>query len=137
GLSSTSRLHDLFVNIEGMTPAEYKKGGGKLEIHYCFYPSLFGNILMASTLKGICYMAFVGDDKHVAFLALKQQFTLAKFLKQSMPIHTEALAIFTGKESALPQIKLHLKGTDFQLKVWEALLKIPLGNVSTYGTIAQ
>src|ERR1700743_3034441 len=73
GLSGTGRLHDLFINIEGMTPAEYKNGGKALHINYSFAESPFGNIIVASTVKGICYMAFA-DDREDAFKQLTNQF---------------------------------------------------------------
>lgn len=136
GLSGTSRLHDLFINIEGMTPAEYKNGGQNLSINYSFANSPFGNILIASTTKGICYIAFV-DDEAVAFSLLQNQFPNANFKQHLDLMQQNALFIFTHNWQKLNQIKLHLKGTDFQLKVWETLLKIPLGHLSTYGDIAK
>jgi AraC family transcriptional regulator, regulatory protein of adaptative response / methylated-DNA-[protein]-cysteine methyltransferase len=136
GLSGTSRLHDLFVNIEGMTPAEYKNGGKDLIINYSFADTQFGPLLVASTHKGVCYMAFYQDtDK--AFLALKAQFTQAHFIQHLDLMQQHALFIFQQDWSKLQEIKLHLKGTEFQLKVWEALLKIPMGELSTYGKIAH
>lgn len=136
GLSGTSRLHDLFVNIEGMTPAEYKNGGKSLVINYDFAKSPFGNILVASTYKGICYMAF-NDLEEEALENLKQKFPNASFNQQSDSMQQHALFIFQNDWTTLPEIKLHLKGTDFQLKVWETLLKIPMGQLTTYGSIAQ
>ena len=135
GLSGTSRLHDLFINIEGMTPAEYKNGGKDLAINYSFAESPFGNILVASTQKGICYMAFY-EDETTAFSTMQSQFPNASFHRKLDLIQQNALFIFQNDWSKLNQIKLHLKGTDFQLKVWEALLKIPMGQFSTYGNIA-
>lgn len=136
GLSGTGRLHDLFINIEGMTPAEYKNGGKDLAINYSFAESPFGNILVASTEKGICYMAF-SDDEPTAFSILQQHFPNAQFRQLTDPIQQNAIHIFSHDWNKLNQIKLHLKGSDFQLKVWQALLKIPLGQLTTYGTIAN
>ena len=136
GLSGTGRLHDLFINIEGMTPAEYKNGGKDLAINYSFAESPFGNILVASTEKGICYMAFT-DDEPVAFSTMQNHFPNAHFRQIIDLIQQNALYIFTHDWTKLNQIKLHLKGTDFQLKVWETLLKIPMGQLTTYGTIAN
>lgn len=136
GLSGTSRLHDLFVNLEAMTPGEYKNGGENLSIHFQFYPSPFGRILVASTEKGICFMAFA-DDEPQSLAKLKSHFPNADFKAESNPMQENALAIFKQNWQEIPKIKLHLKGTDFQLKVWEALLKIPQGKLSTYGEIAQ
>lgn len=136
GLSGTSRLHDLFVNIEGMTPAEYKNGGKNLEINYSFAESPFGNIIVASTSKGVCFMAFTEDETN-GVNALKDKFPNASFSRKLDLVQQNALFIFQNDWSKLSEIKLHLKGTDFQLKVWETLLKIPMGQLSTYGTIAH
>ena len=136
GLSGTSRLHDLFVNIEGMTPAEYKNGGKNLEINFSFAESPFGNIIVASTNKGVCFMAFA-EDEETGFENLKHKFPNAAFSRKLDLSQQNALFIFQNDWSKLSEIKLHLKGTDFQLKVWETLLKIPMGQLSTYGTIAQ
>jgi AraC family transcriptional regulator of adaptative response/methylated-DNA-[protein]-cysteine methyltransferase len=136
GLSGTGRLHDLFINIEGMTPAEYKNGGQALVINYSFAESPFGNILAASTPKGICYLAFA-DDKERAFNDLKAQFPNARYTQVVDHIQQDALFIFQKDWSKLSNIKLHLKGTAFQLKVWDALLKIPMGRLETYGSLAR
>jgi len=136
GLSGTGRLHDLFVKIEGMTPGEYKNKGENLSINYSYEESLFGEILVASTTKGICYMGF-SDEKNIAFSELEKRFPKANFIQQTDEIQQNSLLIYTQDWSKINQIKLHLKGTDFQLKVWEALLKIPMGNLATYGNIAK
>jgi len=136
GLSGTGRLHDLFINIEGMTPGEFKNGGASLAINFSFAESPFGNIIVASTTKGICHMAFA-DDKTQAFEHLQQQFPKATYNQVVDLIQQNALFIFTHDWHKLKQIKLHLTGTAFQLKVWETLLKIPMGNLSTYGSIAK
>jgi AraC family transcriptional regulator of adaptative response/methylated-DNA-[protein]-cysteine methyltransferase len=136
GLSGTGRLHDLFINIEGMTPAEYKNGGKNLSINYSFAESPFGRLIVASTPKGFCYMAF---DNHQgdAIKGLMTKFPNAHLQHQTDSFQQNALAIFHNDWNTLSQVKLHLKGTDFQLKVWEALLKIPMGKLSTYGSIAE
>ncbi len=136
GLSDTSRLHDLFMKIEVMTPAEFKNIGKNLSINYSFANSPFGNILVASTSKGICHISFVEKETQ-AFSILKNQFPHANFKQHFDLIQQNALFIFSHDWQKLNQIKLHLKGTDFQLKVWETLLKIPLGQISTYGNIAK
>jgi AraC family transcriptional regulator of adaptative response/methylated-DNA-[protein]-cysteine methyltransferase len=136
GLSGTSRLHDLFVNIEGMTPAEYKNGGKNLEINFSFAESPFGNIIVASTHKGVCFMAFT-EDEPTGIKDLNHKFPNATFFRKLDLLQQNALFIFQNDWSKLAEIKLHLKGTDFQLKVWETLLKIPMGQLSTYGSIAQ
>lgn len=136
GLSSTSRLHDLFVNIEGMTPAEYKNGGKDLSINYSFADSPFGALIVASTSKGVCYMAFE-ENEEKAFNDLKSKFPRAAFQRKLDMMQQNALFFFQHDWSKLAQIKLHLKGTDFQLKVWESLLKIPMGKLSTYSAVAK
>ena len=131
GLSDTSRLHDLFVNIEVMTPAEYKNGGQELTVRYHFNSTPFGHILVASTAKGICYLAF--EEEHTIDNLVKQ-FPDALFIQEPDAMQQAALQVLHGQ--ALPKIKLHLKSTPFQLKVWESLLKIPEGKLSTYGKLA-
>lgn len=136
GLSSTSRLHDLFINIEGMSPAEYKNGGQFLHINYRFADSPFGKLIVASTTKGVCYIAFESNETK-AFQDLHAKFPNAVFNHHEDELQENALYIFQNDWSALSEIKLHLKGTEFQLKVWESLLKIPMGKLTTYGAIAQ
>ncbi|MCY7291462.1 MAG: methylated-DNA--[protein]-cysteine S-methyltransferase, partial [Ferruginibacter sp.] len=132
----TGRLHDLFINIEGMTPGEFKNGGENLIINYSFAGSIFGNIMVASTQKGICHIAFV-EAEETAVKNLYASFPKANFTNSSEPIHHQVKNIFTGNEGDLNKLKLHLKGTPFQLKVWEELLKIPMGKLATYGNIAH
>ncbi|HEX6171568.1 MAG TPA: methylated-DNA--[protein]-cysteine S-methyltransferase [Chitinophagaceae bacterium] len=136
GLSGSSRLHDLFVSIEGMTPGEFKNGGEQLQINYSFAETPFGNIIVASTAKGICHLAFADDEK-AALQQLQLQFPKATFRQVVDTIQQNALFIFTQDWKDLSKIKLHLKGTPFQIKVWEALLKIPMGDVSTYSGVAN
>lgn len=136
GLSSTSRLHDLFIDIEGMTPGEYKNGGENLSINYSFVESPFGKTIVASTIKGICYIAFV-DNEESSLKLLKNQYPNALFQNHRDQIQQNAILVFTQDWSRLDKIKLHIKGTDFQLKVWQALLTIPMGKLSTYSNIAN
>ncbi|QEC67714.1 methylated-DNA--[protein]-cysteine S-methyltransferase [Panacibacter ginsenosidivorans] len=136
GLSGTSRLHDLFISIEGMTPGEYKNGGENLEIHYSHAETLFGDVIIASTSKGICHLAFIAKETE-AVEQLKAKFPNALLIQKTDLMQQHALEIFKGDWENLAAIKLHLKGTPFQLKVWETLLHIPLGGVTTYGTIAS
>ncbi|HUP10932.1 MAG TPA: methylated-DNA--[protein]-cysteine S-methyltransferase [Niastella sp.] len=136
GLSGTSRLHDLFIKVEGMTPGEYKNGGEQLAINYSFAESPFGTIIIASTHKGICYMAFADGAEEIVLQELKNQFPNAKYRQLSDTVQQSALFIFTQDWNKLHEIKLHLKGTPFQIKVWEALLRIPMGELLTYSGIA-
>src|SRR6187399_473775 len=136
GLSGTSRLHDLFIGIEGMTPGEYKNGGEALSINYSFAESPFGEIIVASTSKGVCHLAFI-TDRDSAMAELQAQFPHARYGQTVDLIQQNALYIFSQDWNSLSNIKLHLKGTPFQLKVWEALLNIPMGKLSTYGSISE
>ncbi|MDD4515905.1 methylated-DNA--[protein]-cysteine S-methyltransferase [Massilibacteroides sp.] len=136
GLSGTSRLHDLFVNIEGMTPGEYKNGGENLSINYSFAESPFGEIIVAATSKGLCHMAFA-EERQDAFGNLQKKFPNARYQQVVDTIQQNAIVIFTQDWRKLSEIKLHLKGTDFQLKVWKTLLDIPIGQLTTYGNIAS
>ncbi|WP_017256825.1 bifunctional helix-turn-helix domain-containing protein/methylated-DNA--[protein]-cysteine S-methyltransferase [Pedobacter arcticus] len=135
GLSGTSRLYDLFVKIEGMTPGEFKNGGQALHINYSFTSSYFGDVLIASTTKGICYLAFYEDSK-LALELLKTDFPKADFKEVLDDLQQSVIYVLQQDFTAPQSIKLHLKGTDFQLKVWEALLNIPFGELNTYGSIA-
>ncbi|MBL7693861.1 MAG: methylated-DNA--[protein]-cysteine S-methyltransferase [Ferruginibacter sp.] len=136
GLSGTSRLHDLFIGIEGMTPGEYKNGGEALQINYSFAETPFGDIIIASTAKGICQLAFVQTEEE-GLKTLYQSFPQALLQQKTDILQQDALRFFKGDWSDLQRVKLHLKGSPFQLKVWESLLKIPFGNLSTYGVIAE
>lgn len=136
GLSGPSRLHDLFVTIEGMTPGEFKNGGAELTINYCFAESPFGKIIVASTHKGVCHMHFEKDE-HKALSDLRTRFPAASFHQITDKFQQDALFIFQEDWKQLDKIKLHLSGTPFQLKVWESLLKIPMGALSTYGALAN
>lgn len=136
GLSGTGRLHDLFIKIEGMTPGEFKNGGESLRVNYSFSESPFGKIIAASTAKGVCHLAFVDDEKR-AVRRFREKFPNASCAERRDNIQREALRIFEDDWSNLPKIRLHLKGTPFQIKVWEALLKIPFGNITTYARVAE
>jgi AraC family transcriptional regulator, regulatory protein of adaptative response / methylated-DNA-[protein]-cysteine methyltransferase len=135
GLSSTSRLHDLFINIVGMSPAEYKNGGESLIIHYSFAETNFGKIIIASTPKGICYTAFFEDENEGVTL-LKARFPNAKYTCIAENMHGQVVSFFCKNFSDVVSLNLHLKGTEFQLRVWEMLLSIPMGQLTTYGNIA-
>lgn len=137
GLSSSSRLHDLFIKIEAMTPGEYKQDGAALTIHYQYIPSEFGLVLVASTSKGICFMGFVSQEGKQAFAELFDRFPKATFIENAKDIHQQAVDCFAVKDVNQDVVKLHLHGSEFQLKVWEALLKIPFGQLTSYGDLAE
>jgi len=128
GLSGPSRLHDLFVTFEAMTPGEFKKEGAGLEIFHGFCDSPFGDCLLAITERGICHLGFVKGDKRLD--ALNQ-------LYETKPINLIAKDIFRYDRNKKPgPFNLHLKGTNFQINVWKALLSIPEGWVVSYQDIA-
>ena len=137
GLSGTSRLHDLFVKVEGMTPGEFKNGGESLKINYTYAGSPFGKMLVASTSKGICHMTFVDDDEEKALQNLVRMFPNATYSWTLDMAQKNALRVFSQDWSNLDEIKLHLKGSEFQIKVWATLLKVPAGGLTTYGDLAH
>lgn len=133
GLSSSSRLHDLFVNIEAMTPGEYKNGGKNLTIDYSFADSQWGRVLIASTSKGLCHLSF-SEEEALSLDSLISEYEKATIQENRVALHNDGLAALSGCVSS--NLSLHLKGTDFQLKVWEALLRIPFGELLSYGDLA-
>jgi AraC family transcriptional regulator, regulatory protein of adaptative response / methylated-DNA-[protein]-cysteine methyltransferase len=134
GLSSAGRLHDLFVDIEAMTPFEFRNGGENLSINYSFQDSIFGNYIVASTDKGICNILFF-DDKINGLDDLHSRWNNAKLIEKEDNFQKKVIEFFDRKD--IGKIKLHLHGTNFQLKVWEALLSIPEGRITNYGSIAS
>ena len=135
GLSGTGRLHDLFVHIEAMTPGDYKNGGESLRIAYQYFDTPFGKVLIADTDKGICHMHFC-DDPGEALNDLKIAFPKAALTEQTSILKEAAAQCLCQLHEPKLPIRLFLKGTSFQLKVWEALLHIPFGEITSYGKIA-
>mgnify|MGYP001795662731 CR=1 FL=1 len=137
GLSSPGRLHDLFVTYESMTPGDYKKLGSGLTIRYGFHETPFGEAVCAVTERGICGLQFVEDgDQTAALASIQANWPKATFVAD--PAVTEPLMtqIF-GDEPPSQKLPVLLKGTPFQLQVWQALLKVPAGAVVSYGDIAK
>jgi len=135
GLSGSGRLHDLFIRLEGMTPAEYKHGGKDLVIFYSEGATPFGNAFVANTSKGICHLSFC-DQPLQGFQQLQEMFPQAELIEQRTSQQQQALQFFSYSSDP-HQLKLHLKGTPFQLKVWQALLQIPSGNLQSYGELSK
>jgi AraC family transcriptional regulator of adaptative response/methylated-DNA-[protein]-cysteine methyltransferase len=133
GLSGSGRLHDLFVNLEGVTPGEYKSKGQGVTIRYGTHESPFGTVFIAMTHKGICRMVFT-DSPAAEVDSLKKEWSAAEILLDQHHTSKTFLQIFSENPSPL---SVHIKGTPFQLKVWEALLKIPEGKLVSYGVIAE
>jgi len=138
GLSGPSRLHDLFVTFEAMTPGEFKKQGAGLEIFYGFCDSPFGGCLLSITERGICHLGFVkGDKRSEALNQLFETWPGAVFTENHKSINLIANDIFRHDRNTKPgPFNLHLKGTNFQINVWKALLSIPEGWVLSYQDIA-
>ncbi|MEX2403737.1 MAG: methylated-DNA--[protein]-cysteine S-methyltransferase [Balneolales bacterium] len=137
GLSGTGRLHDLFVGIEAMTPGEFKNSGENLRINYSFQTCVFGNYTVASTDKGICNLFFIDQDQDAAVRQLQGQWANAVLTQGADEHHVQVKRFFDGELEEDETIRLHLKGTKFQLKVWEALLRIPEGALVSYSDISK
>lgn len=135
GLSGTGRLHDLFVTLEAMTPGEYRQGGAALIIQYSFGTSPFGSYLVASTAKGICQLVFVEDEAQ-ALIELRAEWPNATFVAAENTVHAQVARFFARDFSPTSRLHLHLKGTAFQFKIWESLLRIPEGELRTYAQVA-
>ncbi len=140
GLSGAGRLHDLFVTLEAVTPGEYKRRGAGLAIRYGYHPSPFGECLILTTDRGICGLAFVaGGDRDGALSALLKGFDNAALLEDQDGTAPLVARIFspgrsTGSAEALNVL---VRGTRFQVKVWEALLRVPPGLVVSYSELAR
>jgi AraC family transcriptional regulator of adaptative response/methylated-DNA-[protein]-cysteine methyltransferase len=138
GLTSPGRLHDLFVTCEAVTPGQYKNKGAGVHISYAFHPSPFGECLLARTERGICGLYFVNDQNYDHVLAeFKRYWQNAALIENPAATVSLIPQIFDpalGRRDA--PLHLILKGTNFQIKVWEALTRIPFGAVATYEDVA-
>ena len=138
GLSSLGRLHDLFVTVEAVTPGEYKSGGAGVTIRYGIHPTPFGKALIATTERGICHLSFVQTSEGDAIDQLVADWKQARMIedhRSTVPLIEPIFDLrYTHRGKPL---NVHLRGTNFQLKVWEALLQIPAGEVTTYAGIAS
>lgn len=139
GLSGSGRLHDLMVVCEAVTPGEIRRRGEGLTIVYGFHPSPFGRCLIAATDRGVCHLRFVWNTTPAALVAeLKARWPRARFSEDAPRIAALAGTVFgfsPTTESA--PVHLYVKGTNFQIQVWQALIKIPLGMAVTYEDIAR
>jgi AraC family transcriptional regulator of adaptative response/methylated-DNA-[protein]-cysteine methyltransferase len=138
GLSGPGRLHDLLVNAEAVTPGEYQRAGAGVTVRYGFHPTPFGECLIAVTSRGVCHLAFVHPvTRQRALDRLKHDWPRAELVPDQVATRGPAVEAFPPPGSArVPSLALHVKGTNFQLKVWRALLEIPTGTVTTYGDLA-
>jgi AraC family transcriptional regulator of adaptative response/methylated-DNA-[protein]-cysteine methyltransferase len=138
GLTSPGRLHDLFVTCEAVTPGEYKTKGAGLEIAYGYHATPFGECMLAKTGRGICGLSFVqSGGRRPVFADLKNRWTNAKLVEDPQLTRPFVKQIFNPSEekNSVP-LHLILNGTNFQIKVWEALIKIPMGAVVSYENVA-
>ncbi len=137
GLSSLGRLHDLFVATEAVTPGEYKTRGAGVTIRYGIHASPFGSCLVATTERGICHLGFVQTSEGDAIDSLVADWSQAKMIEDYKSTAPLIEPIFDLSQRGRESLRLHLRGTNFQIKVWEALLQIPQGTVTTYEGIAS
>jgi len=135
GLSGSSRLHDLFVTLEAMTPGEYRQGGAGLAIRWSWGPSRFGPLLAASTPRGLCALQFAPDAAS-ALACLQARWPHAILQAASDGHQSLREQLFEPLSPAAP-LSLHLQGSNFQIQVWRALLSLPYGSVASYGQLAQ
>lgn len=138
GLSGSSRLHDLMIKAECMTPGEYRRLGAGLQITYGVQPSLFGCCLIAQTGRGVCKVAFFdqASDEPAVVQELQKEWPAAELLRDQEAVDSVFTRIFSGATASTAPLRVLLKGSEFQLKVWEALLAIPEGEVCSYQQLA-
>ena len=138
-LSSPGRLHDLFVNLEAMSPGEFKAGGAGLQIRYGIHDTPFGTSLIATTARGICNLYFLETtDEQTAAQRLRLAWKNAEIIRDEQATQSLRDLIFNSETlSEQKPLTLLVKGTNFQIQVWRALLKLPFGAIATYQTIAQ
>jgi AraC family transcriptional regulator of adaptative response/methylated-DNA-[protein]-cysteine methyltransferase len=139
GLSGPGRLHDLFVVHEAMSPGEWKSGGEGLEIRYGFHPSPFGTALVMVTKRGLCGLAFADPGKESAALKdMRARWKNARYAEDSAATADIAARIFQSERwKPDTPLRVVLIGTDFEVRVWETLLKVPLGRAATYSDVAR
>lgn len=139
GLSGPGRLHDLFVVHEAMSPGEWKSGGEGLEIRYGFHPSPFGTALVMLTKRGLCGLAFADPGKESAALKdMRARWKNARYAEDSAATADIAARIFQSERwKPDTPLRVVLIGTDFEVRVWETLLKVPLGRAATYSDVAR
>jgi AraC family transcriptional regulator of adaptative response/methylated-DNA-[protein]-cysteine methyltransferase len=137
GLSSLGRLHDLFVNAEAVSPGEYKSRGLGVTIRYGLHPTPFGKCLIGVTERGICHLSFVQTSEGDAIDQLVKDWNQARMIEDHRTTAPLVDPIFNLGQRGKSELRLHLRGTNFQIKVWEALLNIPAGAVTTYEGIAS
>lgn len=133
GLSSPARLHDHFVTIEAMSPGEYKTAGTGIVVRYGFASTPFGAMLVGRTDRGICALEFFDDRSD--FDPQRTAFPLARFVHDDAVAHDLARTLFD--DASNDPIRVHVRGTNFQLRVWNALLRVGAGDVRSYAQLAR
>jgi AraC family transcriptional regulator of adaptative response/methylated-DNA-[protein]-cysteine methyltransferase len=137
GLSGPGRLHDLCVKLEAASPGEIKSGGAGWTIEAGFDDSPFGRCLVAQNPRGICHLSFVDDNPKAAWDEMKALWPKAQWRRDDASAHTLLNQVFTvSNRSNATRLAAYVQGTEFQLHVWRALLKIPSGQLTTYGRVA-
>ena len=138
GLSGSGRLHDMFLRWEAMSPGEFARGGDGLTVFWGWFDSPFGPSLVMGTDKGICGIAFAAETGEEAAMAdMLSRWPKATFVEDPMMLRPWVLSAFGAQNNKLSPTPLYLIGAPFQIKVWEALLSIPSGQVTTYSEIAD
>jgi AraC family transcriptional regulator of adaptative response/methylated-DNA-[protein]-cysteine methyltransferase len=137
GLSSLGRLHDLFVNTEAVTPGEYKSRGAGVTIRYGLHPTPFGTCVLGLTERGICHLGFVQTSEGAAVDELVSMWQQAVMIEDQQATAPLVEPIFDLHRRVEQPLHIYVRGTNFQIKVWEALLRIPAGNVTTYHELAR
>jgi AraC family transcriptional regulator of adaptative response/methylated-DNA-[protein]-cysteine methyltransferase len=138
GLSGQSRVYDLFVTLEAVTPQEYKEKGSGIGIDYGFHQTPFGECIIGVTDRGVCHLSFLADgNRNEAVAGLEMAWENAQLRQNDKLTEKTASIIFDKQPSADQKLNILVKGTNFQVKVWNALLQIPMGSVSTYQSIAM
>ncbi len=138
GLSSPGRLHDLFVSVEAVTPGEFKTRGAGLKIEYGFHPTPFGWCLLGTSRRGICWLSFGGEQsKRKLAGELRAHWRGAACVEEPGSTAPVACRIFSALNGERTGLSLLVMGTNFQVKVWEALLKVPAGSLTSYETIGR
>jgi len=136
GLSGPSRLHDLFVSCEAMTPGAFKALGDQLVIRWGLHDGPLGRVLLGATERGICWLGFVVESDAAAIAAFEREWAGARLVRDDAATADLFARAFALKQDAAP-LPLLLRGTNFQIKVWEALLRVPFGQLVSYRAIAQ
>lgn len=153
GLSGPGRLHDLFVTLEGLTPGEHREGGRGVRIRWGVHPTPFGDALLAATERGLSSLSFLDEGPDPALEELASRWPRATLVEERDALGALAARLFDGsgaeegggsdglvledEAGGRSRLRLHLSGTNFQIRVWEALLRIPPGHAATYGDVAR